>query len=343
MGHRTAATPAQAILRREQAMTIAAGSPEVVFTTILGIAIVVWAVTAFIGGTALARRPLAGAIRRTPSAIAAVFRLVRRVALGVLAASGVVIRTMRRAASVAGETWRGKRPVEESGASVRDTAALSEVAGPRAAPPPAIPGSRYPKQALEELGVTLENSRRLLSMTELIVPVLGTLPRDRWLVERQVVMAGHRIPFLIIGETGVFTLWATDGRVRWDEVPWIGEAAEGIRHDLPDYSGTVQIGVCRPRAVGLTPSFWARPGAGFWQMGLDGIKPWLAHFGTEHGFGVEDVKRLRQMAELILPAEPAGDPATRIDTYVPDINLGDITGSTEGARKPRQRRKGPQS
>jgi len=317
-------------------MTLAAGSPEAVFTTILGIAIVVWLVTAFIGGTALARRPLASAVRRTPRAITAGFRLARTLALGVFAVSRVVIRTTRRTAGVASETWRGKRPIEVS-------ASQAEVAGPSAAPPPAIPGSRYPKEALEELGVTLENSRRLVTMTELITPVLDTLPRDRWLIDRQVVMAGHRIPFLIIGETGVFTLWATDGPVRWDELPWIGEAAEGIRHNLHGYSGTVQIGVCRPRAVALTPSFWARPGAGVWQMGLDGIKPWLAHFGTEHGFGVEDVKRLRQMAELILPAEPAGDPATRIDTYVPDINLGDITGSTEGARKPRQRRKGPQS
>jgi hypothetical protein len=163
--------------------------------------------------------------------------------------------------------------------------------------PPAIPGARHSPETLELLGQHLDNSRRLAVVEDWVAPILGSLPRDRWLVERYVLVSTHRIPFLIIGETGVFALWATGGPVQWREVPFFGQTADRVKLTLPGYTGQVQAGVCRALTPDLEPRWWCRAGeAGAWVMGLNWVIPWLAHFGPEHGVGVKDVERLREMA-----------------------------------------------
>ena len=99
----------------------------------------------------------------------------------------------------------------EQQASVREATATI--------PPPANAGARYSPETLELLGQHLDNSRRLAVVEDRLAPVVSALPRDRWLVERYVLFAGHRIPFLILGETGVFALWALGGQPRWGDMP----------------------------------------------------------------------------------------------------------------------------
>ena len=177
----------------------------------------------------------------------------------------------------------------EQQASVADATAII--------PPPANPGVRYSPETLELLGQHLDNGRRLAVVEDRLAPVVSALPHDRWLVERYVVFAGHRIPFLILGETGVFAVWALGGQPRWNDVPVLGRVAEEVKDAFPGYAGTVQAGVCRPFAPDVQPRWWCRGGEpGVWVMGLNWVIPWLLHFGPEHGLGVKDIERLRDLA-----------------------------------------------
>ena len=130
-----------------------------------------------------------------------------------------------------------------------------------------------------------------------MAPVLANLPADRWLVERYVLIASHRVPFLLAGETGVFVLWAMAGPLQWRDLPFFDEIARYVEKALPGYAGTVQPGVCRASEPDLKPRWWCRPGEpGAWIIGLNWLIPWLEHFGTENGLGVKDLERLRALA-----------------------------------------------
>jgi len=176
----------------------------------------------------------------------------------------------------------------------RTSAARTE---PTAVPPPAIAGARLSPEQLEPLGQDLDNSRRLAASEARVAPVLDTLPADRWLVERQVLVGTHRVPFLILGETGVFVLWAMAGPLQWRDLSFFHEIARHVEQALPGYTGTVQPGVCRVSAPDIEPRWWCRPGEpGAWVVGLASLIRWLQHFGPENGLGVKDLERLRELA-----------------------------------------------
>ena len=83
---------------------------------------------------------------------------------------------------------------------------------------PAIPGARLSPEQLEPLGVGLSTARRLEAVESLVARTLCMLPSDRWYVARYFLTASQRIPFVIMGETGVFTVWALDGPPIWREL-----------------------------------------------------------------------------------------------------------------------------
>lgn len=143
----------------------------------------------------------------------------------------------------------------------------------------------------------MDNSRRLAASEARVAPVLDSLPTDRWLVERYVLMAGHRVPFLILGETGVFVLWAIPGLPQWQELSFFDGIARHVESALPGYTGEVKPGVCRASKPDMMPRWWCRTGEpGVWVMGPDWLIPWLEHFGPENGLGVKDLQRLRELA-----------------------------------------------
>ena len=163
--------------------------------------------------------------------------------------------------------------------------------------PPANPGARCSPETFELLGQHLDGSRRMAVVEDRLAPVLGALPRDGWIVERYVLFAGHRIPFLLLGENGVFALWALGGQPRWSDIPVVGRVADDMKSALPGYTGTVAVGICRSLSPDLGPRWWCRSGEhGAWVMGLNSVIPWLRHFGSEHGLGVEDIRRVRELA-----------------------------------------------
>jgi len=181
---------------------------------------------------------------------------------------------------------------------------------------PARPGPRCSPETLEPLAQNLDTSHRLQVAEARVAETLAALPSDRWLIERYALIAGHRIPFLVLGETGVFVICALTGPPAWDELRLPAQVAEQhVMPRLPGYTGLMRVGLCRALASpGIEPRWWCRPGEpGAWVMGLEWLIGWIEHFGPGHGLGVTDLKRLRELAN------PKPVPVARVPEVVPDL------------------------
>ena len=106
--------------------------------------------------------------------------------------------------------------------------------------PPAFTGFRYSPAMLEPLARYVDHSRRLAVTEARVAGVLESLPVDRWLVERYVLRAGCRIPFLVLGETGVFAIWTIPGPPPWHEPAVLARVAGRVKELLPGYRGPVR-------------------------------------------------------------------------------------------------------
>jgi hypothetical protein len=162
---------------------------------------------------------------------------------------------------------------------------------------PPMLGARHSPETLEPLAQQVDHTRRLAVAEDRVGNVLVALARDRWLVERYVLIGGRRIPFVILGETGVFVLWALCSPAQWRDLAFVHDVAGDVKDWLPGYDGPVRGGICRAFAPAIKPRWWCRANeAGAWVMGLDWVIPWIEHFGTEHGLGVTDVERFNALA-----------------------------------------------
>jgi hypothetical protein len=188
-------------------------------------------------------------------------------------------------------------PSAAAGEPSAPTAARATPAGAKT-PAGGIQDARISPETLEPLSQRVDNSRRLAVARARLGEVLTALPNDRWFVERNVVFAAHPIPFLILGETGVFAVWGAPGPLQWRDLPFYGEMAANIKLALPGYAGPVRAGICRAFEPEIEPRWWCRSGEpdGAWVMGLDWVIRWLEHFGSDHGLGATDIERLRAMA-----------------------------------------------
>jgi hypothetical protein len=181
---------------------------------------------------------------------------------------------------------------------------------------PAVPGPRCSPETLEPLARSLDTSHRLHVAEARVAETLGALSSDRWLLERYALIAGHRIPFLVLGETGVFVICALTGPAAWDELRLPAQVADQhVMPQLPGYAGAIRVGLCRALAPpGIEPRWWCRPGEpGAWVMGLDWLIPWIEHFDRGHGLGVTDLQRLRELSQ------PKPGPVARVPDVVPDL------------------------
>jgi hypothetical protein len=179
-----------------------------------------------------------------------------------------------------------------------------------------VPGPRCSPETLKPLAHSLDTSHRLAIAEARVAETLATLPSDRWLLERYALIAGHRIPFLALGETGVFVICALTGPPAWDELRLPAQVAEQhIIPTLPGYTGPMRVGLCRALAApGIEPRWWCRSGElGAWVMGLEWLIRWIEHFGTDHGLGITDLNRLRELAT------PKPGPVAQTPDVVPDL------------------------
>ncbi|MHB1567756.1 MAG: hypothetical protein ACYC0H_01005 [Solirubrobacteraceae bacterium] len=140
-------------------------------------------------------------------------------------------RTHDRSAHPSGAPTAGRSAQTGSATDcpATDRAPGSTPTGPR----PANPRAHLSPEQLEPLARDLDNSRRLAACEAKVAPVLDALPADRWLVERYVLIGSHRVPFLILGETGVFVLWAMAGPLQWRDLSFFDEIARYVENALP--------------------------------------------------------------------------------------------------------------
>jgi hypothetical protein len=163
------------------------------------------------------------------------------------------------------------------------------------APEPEL--TRLRTGTLAPLARTLDESRRLRAAEARVAAELAGLPDGFWLVERNVRVGAHRIPFLALGATGVFAICPTDGRWTLDDLVVLSELGERVRGQLPGYDGHVHGAVCLA-FEDMKPRTWfggePRKGRGGWVLGLTSLRPWMFSFGPEHGLRNGDVRRLHE-------------------------------------------------
>jgi hypothetical protein len=169
---------------------------------------------------------------------------------------------------------------------------------PRRPPPVQAPGRRLSDETLAPLAQRVDRSRRLVTCEARVALKLSELPRERWAVDSYVLVGGHRVPFLVLGATGVFAIWPLDGTAHPLDPEHFADAAQVIHGLLAGYAGQVHVGICRPIDPGMQPRWHLAPPAraGAWMMGVDWLIPWMEHFGTEHGLGVDDIARYNALA-----------------------------------------------
>jgi hypothetical protein len=166
---------------------------------------------------------------------------------------------------------------------------------------PCTPEAREPEltrlslTSVGRLGRTLDESRRLHAAEESVAGDLAALPEGLWLVERDVQLGVRRIPFLVMGDSGIFVICATDGAWTLHDLHVLSELGDGVRRQLPDFDGSVHAAVCLAFDE-MKPRAWfggqGEHGRGGWVLGMDWLRGWMFSFGPEHGLRNGDIRRL---------------------------------------------------
>jgi hypothetical protein len=163
------------------------------------------------------------------------------------------------------------------------------------APEPEL--ARLRPGTLAPLARALDKGRRLGAAEARIASELAALPDGFWLVERNVGVDGRRIPFLVIGATGVFLICASDGAWTLDDLHVMSELGDQVGKRMPGYDGEPHAAVCLA-FDGMKPRTWfggeELRGHGGWVLGVDWLHSWIFGFGPEHGLRNGDVRALNE-------------------------------------------------
>lgn len=148
---------------------------------------------------------------------------------------------------------------------------------------------------LAPLARALDQGRRLGAAEARIAAELAALPEGFWLVERNVGVDGRRIPFLVIGATGVFLICASDGAWTLDDLQVMSELGDQVRKRMPGYDGEPRAAVCLAFDE-MKPRTWFGGedlrGHGGWVLGVEWLHMWIFGFGPEYGLRNGDVRAL---------------------------------------------------
>ena len=128
-------------------------------------------------------------------------------------------------------------------------------------------------------------------------------PNGFWLVERNVGVDGRRIPFLVIGATGVFLICASDGAWTLDDLHVMSELGDQVGKRMPGYDGEPHAAVCLAFDE-MKPRTWFGGeevrGHGGWVLGVDWLQRWIFGFGPEYGLRNGDVRALDEAVRPVL-------------------------------------------
>lgn len=155
--------------------------------------------------------------------------------------------------------------------------------------------ARLQPETLAPLARALDKGRRLGAAEARIVGELAALPEGFWLVERNVRVDDRRIPFLVIGATGVFLICASDGAWTLDDLHVMSELGDEMGRRLPGYDGEPHAAVCLAFDA-MQPRAWfggeELRGHGGLVLGVDWLQRWIFGFGPEYGLRNGDIRRL---------------------------------------------------
>jgi hypothetical protein len=155
--------------------------------------------------------------------------------------------------------------------------------------------ARISLSSVERLGRTLDESRRLQAAEESVASALAALPDGLWLVERNVQLGVRRIPFLVIGVSGIFVICSTDGAWTLHDLQVLSKLGDDVRLQLPEFDGPVHAAVCLAFDE-MKPRAWfggqGELGRGGWVLGLDWLRSWMFSFAPEYGLSRGDLRRL---------------------------------------------------
>jgi hypothetical protein len=199
----------------------------------------------------------------------------------------------------AGDTEPTEVPQTEHATGAPPSAQAPAAAVPPRPPTPPLAGMRYAADTFALVAEHVDHTQRLAVAEARVEQVLAALPSDRWVVQRFALVAGHRIPFLVLGETGVFALWAIGWRPQWTDPAFVSTIAANLNHRLPTYPGPVNTALCGTIQSDIEPRFWYRSGdgGGAWILGIDWLIRWMEHFGHQHGLGTDDISHFRAISK----------------------------------------------
>ena len=110
------------------------------------------------------------------------------------------------------------------------------------------PGPRCSPETLEPLAQSVETSHRLQVAEARVAETLAALPSDRWLVERYVLIAGHRIPFLVLARPACSPSGRSPDR-RCGTSCRSPRTLPRTSPTLPGYTAPIRVGICRALAA----------------------------------------------------------------------------------------------
>ncbi len=148
-------------------------------------------------------------------------------------------------------------------------------------------------RSVDPLAEVLERSRRLIAAEERVARELTSA--DGWMVERYVLVDNLRVPFVLLGPTGVFVLCATDGAWTLYDLEVLSRLGDELRDRLPGYQGRVEAVVCLAFDQAEPRSWYGgadHGGRGGWVLGVDELLPWLDGWEPGRGLAADDVSRI---------------------------------------------------
>jgi len=167
---------------------------------------------------------------------------------------------------------------------------------------------------LTDLAVHLEAARRALYTRQAAVEQIYGLAGRDLMVEMDVELGGIRVPFVILGRTGVFAVLPTD-LWRFEDLA----CTEAIVSDLRRFVGHLGI---EPQVIFYNPfgaqaerSWYDGRGRGAWVIGCGQLSNWLAA-QTGPGVGPDEIAALREAAK------PRWEPPTTVIAPSPTLPRG---------------------
>lgn len=130
------------------------------------------------------------------------------------------------------------------------------------------------------------------------------LDREVWYVERDLSIAKVRIPFLLLGESGIFLLRASRGYWANRDISELCRAADALGHALPGYPDAVNCGIVMLDEAMDHRQHFAADGEGpCWLVAGENLIEWLYAF-DHRGLSRADVTFVREWASASRSTEP---------------------------------------